>query len=155
MRRLRLVVRAELATLQRVNSVMYQVTTERRRQSLVASWDGKTGSPTGVRGALVHIAQSPYHVAERYRNSTRWPERAERAGAVIAALGDDDASRRHWGDLADRSRDVPTVLRHLGRDTTLDLLEHSYVLAMCNLHFLLGYPLLPLPGRERFARLLE
>jgi hypothetical protein len=49
---------------------------------------------------------------------------------------------------------VSTVLRRLGRDVTLDLLEHAYLLAMCNLHVLLGYPLAAEPVRQRVARLL-
>ena len=46
------------------------------------------------------------------------------------------------------------VLRKLGPAATVDLLEHAYLLAMCNLHVLLGYPLLAEPVRERVGRLL-
>jgi predicted acylesterase/phospholipase RssA len=160
MRQARLVLLGELATLLRVNSVMYQVTTERRRFSLVHEWDeaqralDKSLPGEEQRGALVHIAQSPYSVADSYRHSNVWPDRARRAQAVVALLGDDPAERTRWAARADASAGAPTVLRKLGRDMTLDLLEHAYVLAMCNLHVLLDHPLLPLPERDRFERLL-
>jgi hypothetical protein len=73
---------------------------------------------------------------------------------VLALLGDDAPNRARWTALARTSRGTPTVLRRLGRDATLDLLEMSYTLSMCNLHVLLGYPLLELPGRQRFDGLL-
>jgi hypothetical protein len=154
MRRLRFVLWSELSTLIRVNSVMYQVTTERRRSALVDEWDDAGREGRGQRGALVHIAQTPYTVADAYRHSTDWPDRAARAQAVLDLLGDDPAGRQRWKERAARSTGVPTVLRKLGRPDTLALLEHSYVLAMCNLHVLLGYPLLSLPSDDRFARLL-
>lgn len=154
LRRARLILLGELATLQRASSIMYQVTTERRRQDMVARWRAAARTGTGQRGALVHIAQTPYTVADAYRQS-RTPELAQRARAVIALLGDTDQTRAAWATWATRSESVPTVLRKLGTDTTLDLLQHSYVLAMCNLHVLHDYPLLALPERDRFARLLQ
>jgi predicted acylesterase/phospholipase RssA len=150
--RSRLVLLAELATMQRVNSVMYQVTTERRRAALVDQWMHATETGKGMRGALVHIAQTPYTVADAY--SSNDGDIGTRARSVIALLGDDAASRARWTALARTSRGTPTVLRKLGRDSTLDLLEMSYTLSMCNLHVLLGYPLRELPGRPRFERLL-
>lgn len=156
MRRLRLVLHAEFATLLRVNSVMYQVTTERRRFALVRDWDAAQRAGQGQRGALVHIAQTPYAVADYYvGKSAEWPERAGRARAVLNLLGEDAETREHWKQVAEASARVPTVLRSLGRPATVGLLEHSYVLAMCNLHVLLGYPLLDLPASQRFTGLLE
>jgi len=75
--------------------------------------------------------------------------------AVVAALGDDDASSEAWQHRAAASMQVPTVLRGLGRETTIDLLDHAYVPTMCNAHVELGYSLLELPGHERFERLLR
>ncbi|MFL6139812.1 MAG: patatin-like phospholipase family protein [Frankiaceae bacterium] len=155
LRRMLLAVVAEFATLARVNDVMYDVTTKVRRSALVEEWDEAAASGTGTRGALVHIAQSPYGAADAFRHDPRFPDRAARAEQVIAALGDTEASRQWWAAMAARSPLVPTVLRSLGREVTVDLLEHSYVLAMCNLHVILGYPLLPVPGRDRFERLLD
>lgn len=154
-RRSRVPFAGELSTLMRVQSVMYQVTTERRRHALVRTWDAAERGGTGQRGALVHIAQSPFTVADAYRDSAEWPERAARARAVLDLLGDTAENRAAWKARAEASRTVPTVLRALGRDTTVDLLEHSYVLAQCNLHVLLGHPLTGLPGRDRFTRLLD
>jgi hypothetical protein len=153
MKRARLAVVGELTTLMRSSSVMYQETTAPRRYALVDKWDRAQLSGKGQRGALVQISQSPYRIADIYRGSTQWPDRATRADAVIALLGDDGASRAAWEARTTKDATVPTVLRKLGRGTTVDLLEHSYVLAMCNLHVLLGYPLRPLPGRDRFERL--
>lgn len=160
MRRAHLVLLGELATMMRVSSVMYQVTTERRRFAQVREWDEQQqaldhGRSAGQRGALVSIAQSPYTVADSYLHATSWPERAERARAVLDLLGDDPVTRTSWEERARASAGVATVLRKLGRPTTIDLLEHSYILSMCNLHVLLGYPLGPLPARERFERMLN
>lgn len=153
MKQARLVLAGELQTLSRVSSVMYQVTTERRRRALVRAWDEADREGRGQRGALVHISQSPYTVADYYDRSQEWPGRAQRAAAALSLLGGGEA-RAAWAKKASRSRGVKTVLRSLGRDDTLNLLEHSYVLAMCNLHVLLDYPLLPTPGADRFTRLL-
>jgi hypothetical protein len=153
-RRLWLVLLSELTSLMRVSSVMYQVTTERRRRGLVAEWRAAEQAGHGQRGALVHIAQSPYLVADRFRGSASAPDRAARSEAVLALLGDTAEGRQEWARRADASRNVPTVLRRLGRDVTLDLLEHSYLLAMCNLHILLDYPLASQPVRHRVSRLL-
>lgn len=149
----RLVLLAELLTLKRVSSVMYEVTTARRRYSLVQSWMRNAAAGAGPRGALVHIAQTPYTVADQMLGSAD-QAMAARARHVIDLLGG-DAARDRWKQRAAASKDVPTVLRKLGRETTLDLLEHAYVLAACNLHVLLGYPLTALPRRERFSRLID
>ncbi|MDD7933725.1 hypothetical protein PH190_14820 [Actinomycetospora straminea] len=155
LRRARLLLAGELATLKRVNSVMYQVTTQRRRQASVRAWDAAARGGEGQRGALIHIAQSPFTVADAYRSSTAWPERATRAQDVLTLLEDGPEGRAAWQRRAEDSRAVPTVLRALGREVTVDLLEHSYIQAMCNLHVLLDYKLLSLPDRARFARLLD
>jgi Patatin-like phospholipase len=155
LRRVLLAVVAEFATLSRVNNVMYQVTTSVRRSALVTQWEEAALAGKGMQGSLVHIAQSPYRAADAFRHDRRYPGRATRAEEVIAALGDDEASRKRWAAIAASSPLVPTVLRRLGRAVTLQLLEHSYVLAMCNLHVILGYPLLPMPSKDRFERLLD
>jgi predicted acylesterase/phospholipase RssA len=155
LRRMLLAVVAEFATLSRVDSVMYDVTTKVRRSALIEEWDEAAASGKGMQGTLVHIAQSPYRTADAFRHDTRFPDRAARAEQVLAALGDTEESRQRWAAIAARSPAVPTVLRSLGRDVSVGLLEHAYVLAMCNLHVILGYPLLPLPGRDRFERLVD
>jgi predicted acylesterase/phospholipase RssA len=142
----RLVLGGELAALKRVQSVQYDVSTSHRRQQLVQRWDAAARAGMGLQGALVHIAQSPYEVADVFAAAdAAWPARAERARKVIALLGDTDAGRAEWVAHARRSRLVPTVLRRLGPDTTAHLLWHAYVLAACNLHILLDD--FPLPAQ--------
>jgi hypothetical protein len=153
LRRARIPLVAELATLQRVNSVMYEVTTRRRRKHLVDDWERALSTGDGMRGALVHIAQSPHGVADFYRDDAT-DGRDERARAAIALLGDEDAGRTVWRARANDSSAVKTVLRKLDGPPSVALLEHAYVLAMCNLHVLLGYPLLELPRQDRFERLI-
>jgi predicted acylesterase/phospholipase RssA len=142
---------AEFAVLKRVNDVMYDVTTSRRRRHLVEDWErSDEAGGGGMRGGLVHIAQSPFRVAEQFADH---PTRGERACAILELLGDDEEHRELWDARARSSSQVKTVLRKLGVPTSVALLEHAYVLAMCNLHVLLGYPRLELPSRERFTRL--
>jgi hypothetical protein len=105
-----------------------------------------------MQGALIHIAQSPYRVAD-YNAEHPTVGRSERACAVLDLLGGDNESRKQWAAIARASSDVKTVLSKLGRPTTAALLEHAYVLAMCNLHILLDNPLLNLPPRERLETL--
>ncbi|GAA4730447.1 hypothetical protein GCM10023216_22740 [Isoptericola chiayiensis] len=144
----------ELFTLLRSSSVMYQVPTERRQRGLVHNWVECERTGRGQRGAIVQIQQSPYRIADAFLRKDD-ENRASRARAVLDLLGDDDEDREAWRARAESDAAVPTVLRRLGRTATVDLLEHAYVLAMCNLHVLHGYPLLELPGRERFERLLD
>ncbi|MFJ9949999.1 hypothetical protein [Kitasatospora sp. NPDC091207] len=145
----------ELAALVRVKGVMYDVTTSHRRNTLVR-WSERRAADGEPVSALVHIAQSPYRVADAYAAAgDRWPERATRAKEVLDALGDDPAHRAAWQERTLRSSGTRTVLRKLGADTTTDLLFHAYTLAACNLHVLLGHPLPPaLRDREYFAGLV-
>lgn len=145
----------ELAALLRIKSVMYDVTTSHRRNTLVR-WSERPAPAGAPVSALVHIAQSPYRVADAYAGAAeRWPDRATRAKEVLDALGDDAQHRAAWQERARRSSGTSTVLRKLGADTTTDLLFHAYTLAACNLHVLLGYPLPPtLRDRQYFADLV-
>ncbi len=148
--------RDELAGLRRASSVMYDVTTSHRRQGLVGRFDRAELEGKGLRGALVHIPQSPFRVADAYVAQDRqWPKRAARARRVLDLLGDDEDGRAQWKETARRNADVETVLSKLGEEKTSRLLRHAYVLAMCNLHVILDYPLLDIPPAERFAELLS
>ncbi|MGW4896977.1 patatin-like phospholipase family protein [Kitasatospora sp. NPDC004240] len=154
----RLPVVGELAALNRVRNVMYDVSTSHRRSGLVRS-SGAAARSGGPVSALVHIAQSPYRVADAYAGAGEFgPDaaaRAARAKEVLALLGDDAEHRAVWQDRADRSRRTGTVLRRLGADTTADLLFHAYTLTACNLHVLFGHPLpAALPDRGYFADLV-
>jgi hypothetical protein len=145
----------ELSTLVRVTDVQYAVSTGTRRHDLVAGWDAAARAGHGVSGALVHIAQSPYEVPDKFADADGWPDRAARAHEAIAWLGDSDAKRAAWAAVAEQSRSLPTVLRKLGAEDTARLLWHAYVLAASNLHVLLpGFPLPPLPAEEDFRELV-
>ena len=50
---------------------------------------------------------------------------------------------------------MKTTLSRLGADAATNLLYHGYVLAMANLHVILGYPLLPIPSIDRFRNMVR
>jgi predicted acylesterase/phospholipase RssA len=144
-----------LLALLRVKSVLYDNGTSVRRHELVDAFDlaEKTGS--GLRGCLVHIEQSPFRAPDAFKDAAEtWPRRARHAHEALAALGDVDATRAHWRQVAQENSRVSTTLFGLGEDRSARLLHHAYVLAMVNLHVILGYPLLAVPGPERFTALL-
>ncbi|HEU4701939.1 MAG TPA: patatin-like phospholipase family protein [Conexibacter sp.] len=143
----------ELAALLRDKSVLYDNGNSVRRQELVASFDLAERQREGMRGALVHIEQSPFRVPRRFAGDAAWPERAERAAAALALLQEGDVDERAWSDVARANAAVKTTFCGLGAATTARLLHHAYVLAMVNQHVLLGHPLLPLPSAERFDAL--
>ena len=150
-RGLRLPLVAEAAALLRDVGVLFDNGTSLRRQWLVESFQAAQRTGRGLRGALVHIPQPAYHVARKYARDASDPARTARARAVRTALG--ILPPAYWRDLAARCAGVSTSLSRLGTDLSADLLYHGYILAMCNLHVLLGYPLLPVPGRTRFEAL--
>jgi hypothetical protein len=43
----------------------------------------------------------------------------------------------------------------MGETVTIDLLRHGYVLAMANLHVILGYPWLEVPDRASFEAMVR
>jgi hypothetical protein len=138
----------ELFTLLKVKDVLYDQTTATRRRLL---WDRSRQALAGARGmrvALVNIPQSPFDVAAAFAKG-HGPA-AERGAAVVRALGD---TSRAWATDARANAQVKTSLSKMGVPVTARLLHHAYVLAMCNLHTLLGYPLLPMPDRQRFVNL--
>jgi predicted acylesterase/phospholipase RssA len=148
---------SELTTLLRVKDIQYAISTSTRRHNLVTVWDAAASAGQGTEGALVHIAQSPFEVADAFcQPGSRWPQRSERARDALAWLGDTGPNRMAWTAAAEYSRAVPTVLRKLGPEQTVRLLRHAYILAACNLHVLLeGFALPPvLPSEEEFRALI-
>jgi hypothetical protein len=65
--------------------------------------------------------------------------------------GEDQAQ---WATIAKANSAVATTLTALGPETSARLLHHGYLLAMTNLHVILGYPLLAVPDRKRFDGLV-
>ncbi len=140
----------EALTLKRDVDVLYDTTTSTRRRWLVDRFEHDIGS---MRGALVHIAQSPFRVPQRIIEALPpGDERVTRAQAVLAALA---ASEARWQEVVATTRGVKTTLSKLGYGPSARLVEHGYVLALANLHVLLGYPLLEVPAPERFDALVR
>jgi hypothetical protein len=142
----------ELAALSKDKDVLYDQTTAIRRHGLVGRFDRAELQGSGMRGALVHIAQSPFDVATAFKDSVAWPGRAVRANALIGMLGDTEGA---WDRVAQDNAGVKTTLSRHGIEVSARLLHHAYVLAMANLHVVLGYPLLQVPSRERFEQLVS
>jgi predicted acylesterase/phospholipase RssA len=152
LRGLRVPAIGELLTLLRDKSVLYDNGNSLRRQSLFARFELAEKTGEGMRGALVHIPQSPFKVPRAFSRAKG--ERGERAKAALAALETEgaDAEARWAQDTTDNTRE-PTTLFAGDAKVAARLLHHGYLLAMANLHVLLGYPLLDPPDRERFAAL--
>jgi predicted acylesterase/phospholipase RssA len=148
---LRIPLIGELLTLVRDKDVLYDNGTTVRRAALVARFKLAELQQSGLRGALVHIPQSPYVVPNAFSDDAD-PARAARAEAALALLGDNEAA---WQEIADANSRVGTVLSSLGVEKSARLVRHAYVLAMVNLHVILGYPLLDLPDEARFTTLVS
>jgi predicted acylesterase/phospholipase RssA len=141
-----------LLALLKVTDVLYDQTTALRRAGLVGRFDRSVLTGTGMRGALVHIPQSPFDVPRAFEQSRDWPDRAARARAVLAKLGD---TEREWEQVAREDVSVPTVLSALGTRISAQLLRHGFVLAMSNLHVILDFPLLDSPPIAWFQAIVE
>jgi Patatin-like phospholipase len=140
----------ELFTLLKVKDVLYDQTTATRRRLL---WDRSRQALAGTRGmrvGLVNIPQSPFDVAAAFAKGGG--PAAERGAAAVGALGD---TSQAWAADARANAQVKTSLSKMGVPVSARLLHHAYVLAMCNLHTLLGYPLLAMPDRQRFVNLVS
>lgn len=146
-------IRRELTGLFGSKDVLYNASTRVRRRDLIELFQEHQATGHGVTGALVHIPQSPFTTADGFAGTQ--DARGARAQAVLDLLGDSSESREWWDDTARHSSEVKTVLRALGPDDAVALLHHAYVLAMCNLHVVLGFPLLDLPTRGDFRKLVD
>ncbi len=145
----------ELAALWKDKDVLYDQTTAIRRQGLVGRFDRAELQGRGMRGALVHIPQTPFDVPKAFIDRDDWPNRQERAGKALRALEETQKTREEWEEVARLDAAVGTVLNRLGTEVSARLLHHAYVLAMINLYVILGYPLLPIPDQDRFKELVS
>jgi hypothetical protein len=140
----------EAGALKRTVDILYDVSTAHRRQGLVRRFGTSDTVGGGLRGALVHIARSPFHAPHQFSRSPDEGRRrrAKEALDFLTSIGADEAL---WTDRAHASPEVATTLGALGPRTTADLLEHAYVLTRINLYVVLG--LGQLVGEEaKFAR---
>lgn len=142
-RKLRIPLVGELLALLRVNSVMYNNAASLRMQQLV----GRFKVSDTLDGTLAYIQQTPFSVPRRFSHGDS--AEAQRARNVIAALG----GEKPWREIAEANEKVKTTLSPLGMTTTARLMRHAYVLAMANLHVILDYPWLDVPGPEYFEEL--
>jgi hypothetical protein len=142
LRGLRLPGLGELLTLLRDKSVLYDNGNSLRRQALFRQFVQAQGDGCGLRGALVHIPQSPFRIPSSFAKG-EGPS-AERAHAALEKLvgdADPETVEAWWADTARANSAVPTTLAKLDPETASLLLRHAYVLAMVNLHVILAYPL--------------
>lgn len=144
--RLRLPLLGEALTLKRDIDLLYDTTTSVRRRWLFDTFvAGRT-----LKGAIVQISQSPFRVPQRFLASGG--EEAARAQAVLAALA---GTEDEWEARLNRTRRVKTTLSRIPAPLAADLVYHGYVLAMSNLHVVLGHPLLSAPPASWFEELVE
>src|SRR6266498_2920976 len=136
----------ELLSLMRDSSVLYDNGNSVRRELLIERFGRREQTGRGLLGALVHIPRSPLYIPGRYEKSQD-PGYTARARAMLDLL---NPERARWERLTDEASGTKTSLTRLGTNQAADLLEHGYVLAMANLHVILGFPKLDLPDRERF-----
>jgi hypothetical protein len=146
----------ELLALLLDKSVLYDNGNAVRRKLMISRF---TRPGTRLHGALVHIPRTVLWVARRYTEYADQendevpdpdPDATARARAVLALFEPDED---RWKALAKRAGEVKTSLSKLGQAKAADVLQHGYLLAMANLHIILGYEPLKIPDRSRFEDL--
>ena len=138
----------ELRALIRDQGVQYVNTTAHRRSALIDRFELATARGTGLGGAYVGIGQSANGVAEFYENDA---DRGARATAVLDVLEAANLDSKELRAIATESAGMSTNLSRLAPEEAAKVVWHGYVIAMCNLHVILSYQLLPLPPRARFT----
>lgn len=136
----------EFLALKRDVGVMSNNSVSLRMEELYREFTGEGGFD----GALVGIAQSPFKIPSRFAAAES--PTGERARAVLERLGDTD---REWERTTAANGLVHTTLSRVGPDVAARLVRHGYILAMANLHTILGFPLLDLPDPARFRSLVD
>jgi predicted acylesterase/phospholipase RssA len=142
----------ELLALLRDKSIMYDNSASIRKSDLVDRFDafafeGGTAG-IGLHGCLLDIRSDPFSAARYFESQGRvWPERAERAAAVMACR------RTDWASEAEFVSSVKTTLSKLGVEDSARIIRHAYILATMNLHLFLDYPLVDVPPLEEFENL--
>jgi hypothetical protein len=141
-RRLRIPFLGEILALLHDKTVLYDNGNSVRRQLAYERFlSGR------LRGCIVDISQSPLRVADRYARGSG--DAADRANEIRSEL-----DREAWARVADLDARVGTTLWGFKGDVGARLLRHGYVLAMANLHVILGYPWLDVPDQQAFEELV-
>jgi len=143
--RMRLPLLGEILALLKDKTVLYDNGNTVRREWALDRF--RAHRPSGV---IVNIPRSPLDVPDAFAKGT--DEAANRARAVLVVL---EPERSDWDATAERSARASTSLSPMGEAVTIDLLRHGYVLAMVNLHVILGYPWLKVPTRESFEAMVR
>jgi predicted acylesterase/phospholipase RssA len=132
-------IRREVVGLTRTIDILYDVSTSHRRNALVRRFGSSDalGLRRELRGALVHIAQSPFQIPRRFLHAPDASQR-DRAAQAIKFLDNIGADPGAWERQADANARVKTTLGALGPTVTADLLEHAYLLTRVNLYVILG-----------------
>lgn len=128
---------AEIQAASGDKDVLYDQTTAQRRRALIDRFRLAEKTNKGLKGALVHISQSPYHLPTVSPTS----EQTKRARERLDALS---VPEEEWRQIARQSESVKTTLAALTDETAARLIWHGYVLAAVNLHVILD---LPMPDR--------
>lgn len=144
--RLRTPLIGELLALLRDKDVLYDNGTSVRRRLLVGQLERGE-----VKGALVHIASTPFAIANHY-SGEQDSERGQRARDVLSRLGN---TSEEWSEIARDNSAVKTTLSRIDVRTSARLICQGYVLAMVNLHVACGYPMLDIPDEQHFIELIQ
>lgn len=143
----------QLITFPRVISIMGQSNSEARSLAIAR------GFSRDINGCVVRICESPVDVCRRVidnpeisrellasgRGSGHQSDpRKHRAEAALRALSRSSrAAESYWNGLRNYNGTVRTTLDGLGAKCVADLLQHAYVLTMCQAHIELDWPLAP------------
>jgi hypothetical protein len=138
--RMRIPLLGEILSLLKDKTVLYDNGNTVRREWALDRF--RAHRPPGV---IVNIPRSPLDVPDAYAKGTDGA--ATRSRAVLELL---EPERSDWEATAERNARASTSLSPMGEAITIDLLRHGYVLAMANLHVILGYPWLEVPSRDSF-----
>ena len=137
----------ELLGLKRDQSIQYDVSTSRRRWSLIREFqatEAQLANPPdgtdpddieGLIGVIAMIDRSPLRLAQAFEGYD--DKRGERATEAIEFLTG-IRSADEWDALRRSNAEVPTTLDALGPGVTSDLLEHAYAMVNVGLYVIHG-----------------
>jgi hypothetical protein len=152
LRRTLVPVLGEFLSAGRIINVIYNATLSPRRREHVTSFRLSSITGEGPVGALIHITEDPFRIPRSFVSVQ--DESAKRAQNALVALAESGLSEGEWQRIARLNSMIPTTLARIRPDIGSRLLYHGYVLAMINLHVVLGYPLLSVPDQTRFQALV-